>query len=129
MNRTLSFAGTDEDRERFALLYKGFVIGGNHVQERAVAERLGPRSREERRISASVQRKLRALSKNGASDRNVELEEAGGTITLTQPEHELVMTFLKACPWSTQEDIEATDLMDWVMAAPEGKQTPTKASD
>jgi hypothetical protein len=119
--RVLEFTGSDEDRAMFKLLHNGFLIGGNVLQEQALANRQPGRTREERRTSAGIQKKLRGLSSNGASV-TVELNPAGGALRLAQDEHEMVMTFLKAVPWSTQEDVAATDLMDRVMAAPDDKE-------
>jgi len=111
VKRTLRIENDEKGKQRTMLLYNGFVIGGNKLLERSQN-----RDRAERSLGAAV---IKMLRSGHRTKDTLEPPTDGAILEFSQQQHELLVKYLDACPWSTQELEEAADLLDWVMAAPQ----------
>jgi hypothetical protein len=119
MTRVLTLDGQLKDHQRFiGMLLNGFCLGGDKIAE----GNQGRRTRDERRTAGTVLRAIKTLVKDPES-KVIELKEEGGTLELTQAGHDLLVRYLDAYPWITYEAQMATDLLDWVMAATEKRDS------
>jgi hypothetical protein len=122
MRRVLTFEPTPQGQSFARLAYNGFVVGGNKLMEQSQ----GRRAREERRTGGEVLKKLKGLWSDPKDVDNPDKPARGGTVNLSQPEHELLFKYLDVCPWHTQELDQATELVDFVMAAREEQEEKSK---
>ena len=112
MTRTLTFLPADN--ARFVLLWNAFHSGGNMVYR----PQQGQRPRDERAKEARVIKTLLALSQvTDEATKGRALLPEGGTLSLSQPLHELLVTYCAAAPFPTVISLEMNDLLDWVSAA------------
>lgn len=112
MTRTLTF--TPDDAPRFELLYTGFLQGGNTLHPNS-------RTRDERKKEAKILRALKAISVGEPTAIKRELltsDASNASITLEQDQHDLLVQYVEACPFTTQVSDVVDDLIDWLRAAP-----------
>lgn len=121
--RTLTFDAADE--KRFALFYNLFVAGGNQVYRQPQTGLPLARARDERGKEGRIITALEALSLEVDEQTGARrLRPEGGTLTLDQKQHELVMKYLEAAPAGTQDSARVDALLDWVGAAPQTPEEP-----
>ena len=117
MIRTLRF--TKADGEKFAMLYTGFLIGGNGLHPQ------GTRTRDERIKERTILTALKAVSEEtNAETKARKLLAEGGVVAIEQPLHELLMKYLEAAPYATAVSDDLADLLDWVAAADKTEPAP-----
>lgn len=120
MVRILKFDGSNEtDKLRFGTLFGAFCLGGN----RLLNQSSGARSRDERAKDAKVLKALKAIafeSTEGAdgSRKTYRLGDEGGEVRLDQKQHKLLMSYVEAAPFPTEQSDQLDDLLDWLDAAP-----------
>jgi hypothetical protein len=119
MRRLLTF--TRDDDKKFDLLYTGFLLGGNTVNQSS-------RPPHERKKEAKIQRALKAVSEpmpptdgQPADDnrRRLRTSDVGGIeVALEQDQHDLLLKYVEACPFLTHVSDQVDELLDWLHAAP-----------
>ena len=113
MTRVLKFDGSEKDR--FDLLFGGFLQGGNALLQRAQ----GQRTRDERSKEAKILKALKSISTKKTSDKGETwvLNDTGGELNLDQSQHSLLLKYIEAAPFPTYQSDDLVDLLDWVDAA------------
>ena len=112
MTRTLLLLPTDN--EKFVLLWNGFHAGGNHTYR----QQQGQRDRDTRAKEARIIKALQGVSHVVEETTKArKLLPEGGTLSLSQPLHELLLQYCTAAPIPTELSVEMTDLLDWISAA------------
>lgn len=121
--RKLVFNDTPEAREDFALLYQGFMTGGNAAPSKGM---------EITRREAKILDKLDAISEdfggNGKCDTCGQpvptqrvLRMGAQQIELEQPEYDLVKKYFEATPWTVRASRRVVSISDWLASIqPEG---------
>lgn len=117
--RTLQFNDTPEDREKFELIYQGFVTGGNGTGSKGI---------EERRREVTILRKMEAISSEVEESKcescgNVQrpkrvLNDGPQSLELTVPEFEITKKYFEATPWTMRVSGKIVDISDWMLEAP-----------
>lgn len=108
-----------EHRERFDLLYQGFLTGGNGP---------GAKGIEDRRREASILKKMESVSYeiegskcescgNVTPSKRI-LNEGEQRIELTVPEHEILRKYVEATPWTVRMSGKVCDIIDWLASLP-----------
>lgn len=115
-SKTLTFPPTDEGRVLFTTLWDGVLLG---------ASRGETKSKDQIRREAGVQRALKAISVEAPAEtpkRLVQsrvLVEAGGTVTFSIAEMEVIDQLLQKVPWGGADTLAVADLFDLLGAAPD----------
>jgi hypothetical protein len=120
MTRRLTFG--PEDAQKFDLVLTGFLQGGNALNQS------NKREAHERKKEAKVLRALKGISDPVASNgkptnplvdnEQRQLRTGGGDVVLEQDQHEVLVKYIEACPFTTQISDLVDDLLDWLHAAP-----------
>lgn len=113
--RTLTLAPGDEIK--FGLLLSAFNRGGDTIYGNS------SRSREERDKAGKIIVALKEISTEANPETGLRrLLPAGGTLTLEQPQHEMLLAYVIAAPLPTGLSDQHIDIIDWIAAAPEDKK-------
>ena len=103
MVRVLKFKNDEKDRDRFIMLYQGFLAGGNSP---------GAKPLDVRRTEGKVLDKFEAAGKIEGDAVSFNKEEA--ELTLEQPEYELLKKYFEATPWVTAFSRKVLSISDWM---------------
>lgn len=106
--RKLVIADTEDGREMFALLYQGFLNGGNGPQ---------PKGMEVIRREVRILDKLDAISSVGESGER-KMNPGAQEVQLEQPEYELLKRYFENTPWTTAVARKVVNIADWLAAVP-----------
>lgn len=106
--RVFDFDETPEQRDRFPLIYQGFVVGGDSIKSKGM---------EVTRREARILDKLEAISDEDA-DLGRKLKPGPQRFELEQPEYELLLRYFEATPWSTRVSRKIVAVHDWMKAIP-----------
>ncbi len=116
MTRTLTFNGAD-GQDRFDKIWEGFLFGTRAEQGR----RQGAPDREIQRRRAGLGKKLKGISVETkrviagvVTYRDV---AADAILSLTQPEHDLLVKTMEETDWLPEHLDDAYAVIDWVSAA------------
>lgn len=124
MRRVLTFADSADPslyRDRFALLYDGFMTGALMATNRVK----DGKTRDTLKKEATIIRALRLVSEPDQQKRTTAggegrtLKPGAQTLDLGQPEHELLSKYLgpEFMPWNPEHTVEAVELLEWVDGA------------
>jgi hypothetical protein len=120
--RKLRFTDTDEDRERFSLIYRGFLTGGNTPQkgmettrrESAVLKKLDAVSDETDEVRCESCGQVQSIKRD--------LQPGDHEVTLTQPEFDLLKKYFETTSWTVRMSTKITDIADWLDGIPQEQQ-------
>ena len=121
MVRRIEFDPSNEQsRERFYILYQGFVIAG-HADPRE-----GPKGMVVVRKEATILRKMQGISEpelNSDGSLTGWRVLTGSLMVLEQPEYELLKKYVDRGGWASVASPKIVDTYDWLDAIPlvEGK--------
>jgi hypothetical protein len=104
----LVFEDNEQARERFTLLYQGFIAGGNSPAQKGM---------EVVRREARVLDKLDAVSEPSVNGLRA-LREGEHAVVLEQPEYELVKRYFENAPWAVHVSRQVVSVSDWLSAIP-----------
>lgn len=117
--RTLTFDDSTESRERFSLIYQGFVTGGNQPNAKTM---------EIMRREAAVLSKLESISEDtderqcdscGQLVRSKrEVMPGSHELQLSVPEWELLKQYFERTPWTVRMSSKVIDISDWLASLP-----------
>ena len=100
-----------EDDKKFEFIYNGFLIGGSLTSSKGLVVL---------RRELSILEKLEKISKDCECGKKVlndepQRELVGGEVELNPAEHELLINYIGAVPWSTGKSVrEALSTLDWL---------------
>jgi hypothetical protein len=111
---TYAFTLTPEDKDKFRLLYVGFVAGGNAIHRNGET-----RSRDQRAKEAAILRQLKAMSVRTPNDMDPEMRvlNGGGKLVIDAKQLEVLKRYIEAAPFPTHESDVVDDLLDWISGA------------
>ncbi len=110
MTRVLDLTG-EKAAKRFDLLRTALLSGGDGKGERVRAT-----LRKEARLLDA----LEAVSEPAATETDPErrtLTAAGGTVTISQEDFDLLQKYVDTTPWIPRVAREAVDVQDWLSAS------------
>jgi len=117
--RKIHFTNTAEDREKFSLLYQGFLTGGNMAQSKGM---------EITRREARVLDKLDSISEDSGGEKCAtcgtatmnkrEMIAADHTLELEPPDFDLLKKYFEATPWTVRVAKRVVDISDWLGSIP-----------
>jgi hypothetical protein len=107
--RKLVFNGDEESKERFGLLFQGFLTGGNSSTQKGIIV-----LRQEARILDQ----LEDISNPTDQVLIRTLKPGLWTVSFEQPDFELLMNYIEATPWMTVVSRKVINLVDWLRATP-----------
>jgi hypothetical protein len=104
MVKVVKFTNNAQDKIRFQRIYQSMVL----------AQIKGDRTLEIMRREASILDKLEEISSEVAGERLVVPE---ATLTLTVPEHTLLLSYIPLVPWTVSASKSVLDAADFLEAA------------
>lgn len=111
----LVFENTDEARERFELLYSGFVNGGAQGQRGGIETMRREAKILDKLESVSELHEGRACGECGQLIAGKQrLNDGEQEVSFDQPELALVKKHIENCPWTTRMSRKIVDLIDWL---------------
>ena len=112
--RRLVFDDTKEGRERYTLLWQGFLTGGNSAQTKGI---------EVVRREAKILDKFAAhgtippdvvSAADGSDELARSMNPGDQTIDLEQPEYEMLKRYFESTPWVTRMSVRVRNVSDWL---------------
>jgi hypothetical protein len=102
----LIFDDSKEGRQRFAMLYVGFISGGNMPQSKGM---------EVVRREAKILDQFDDVGRCESADPDsVVWSETTNQITLDQPQFELLKRYFESASWSTMSSRLVVSISDWL---------------
>jgi len=118
--RIVEFSDTEESREHFALIYQGFLSGGNGP---------GAKPMDVIRREATILDKMEAISYEEMDQESNQptgkrlLHPGEQRLSLSQPEYELLKRYFENTPWTTKVSRKVVEISDWLSAIPLGEES------
>lgn len=112
--RRLKFDDDAEGRERYKLLYQGFLNGGNSAQSKGMDV-----LRREAEILDKFQNAGTLPPTDGEpNEMERELNPSGAAFDVDNAEYELLKRYFEKTPWVTRLAIKVVNIADWLSAIP-----------
>lgn len=111
MVRKLKFEDTPEGRQRFYMLYQGFITGGNNAGQKTMNT-----VRNESRILEKFEKISIVETKNDEQQTPTGFRTmlAGPQeVDLEQPEYELLKKYFESAPWTVSAATKVVNIFDW----------------
>lgn len=126
LTRVITFGDSSEDRTVFDLAYEGFVVGGILAGQLGAGKAAKPF--DVVRTESRLVRKLKAISEVDVSRPKFPVTQAGEphrtllpggphTLTLSQPELDLLIKYCEATPWNPVQTDAVVNMVDALAAA------------
>lgn len=112
--RRLVFADDDEGRDRYMLLYQGFLNGGNNTQTKGMEVV----RREAKMLERFQNAGLLPPDDLSSNEMNRALIPGGATVELDGAEYDLLKKYFEGTPWVTRLAIKVVNVSDWLNSLP-----------
>lgn len=115
--RKLQFGDGEAEQAKFAMIYRGFLEGGNRLQHGR-----GPKPIETYRTEARLLDKLEAISEQ-VEGTPIRMISGARELVLTEPEFDIVKSYFMATDWVVAVSREFVNTVDWLTGIPQEDAT------